>query len=162
MATLIYSACAASDFAGRASVIDGDTLEIHSARIRLWGIDAPEHDQLCRGENSLQYRCGAKSANALDQFIGTRTVACSAVDADRYGRTVASCSVGSVDLADWLFSRGFALDWPRYSKGKYDRAQREAEQAGRGIWAGSFSRPWEYRACIRAGRSIGWCSDEAR
>jgi hypothetical protein len=27
---------------------DGDTIEIHSQRIRLWGIDAPESDQLCR------------------------------------------------------------------------------------------------------------------
>jgi hypothetical protein len=51
---------AADNLAGRASVIDGDTLEIHGTRIRLWGIDAPESNQLCRGEDSLQYRCGAK------------------------------------------------------------------------------------------------------
>jgi hypothetical protein len=31
----------AYDRAGQASIIDGDTLEIHGARIRLWGIDAP-------------------------------------------------------------------------------------------------------------------------
>jgi hypothetical protein len=30
------------------------------------GRDAPESDQLCRGEDSLQYRCGAKAANELD------------------------------------------------------------------------------------------------
>jgi len=30
-----------SDLIGQASVIDGDTLEIHGTRIRLWGIDAP-------------------------------------------------------------------------------------------------------------------------
>jgi endonuclease YncB( thermonuclease family) len=34
----------AADLTGQASVIDGDTLEIHGARIRLWGIDAPETD----------------------------------------------------------------------------------------------------------------------
>ena len=53
------------DLTGQASVIDGDTLEIHGARIRLWGIDAPESSQLCRGDDSLQYRCGAKAANDL-------------------------------------------------------------------------------------------------
>jgi endonuclease YncB( thermonuclease family) len=35
----------ADDLAGQASVIDGDTLEIHGTRIRLWGIDAPESNQ---------------------------------------------------------------------------------------------------------------------
>jgi endonuclease YncB( thermonuclease family) len=32
----------ATSLIGRASVIDGDTLEIHGTRIRLFGIDAPE------------------------------------------------------------------------------------------------------------------------
>jgi endonuclease YncB( thermonuclease family) len=40
----------ADDLTGQASLIDGDTLEIYSTRIRLWGIDAPESTQLCRGE----------------------------------------------------------------------------------------------------------------
>jgi endonuclease YncB( thermonuclease family) len=49
-----------ADLSRQASIIDGETLEIHGARIRLSGIDAPESTQLCRGEDSLQYRCGAK------------------------------------------------------------------------------------------------------
>jgi endonuclease YncB( thermonuclease family) len=48
----------AEGLTGRASVIDGDTLEIHDTRIRMLGIDAPESSQLCRGEDSLPYRCG--------------------------------------------------------------------------------------------------------
>ena len=58
----------ADDLAGQASIVDGDTLEIHGTRIRLWGIDAPESSQLCRGEDSLQYRCGAKAANDLGRL----------------------------------------------------------------------------------------------
>jgi endonuclease YncB( thermonuclease family) len=60
---MLSSVCIASafDLLGQASVIDGDTLEIHGTYIRLWGIDAPESSQLCRGENSLHYRCGAKA-----------------------------------------------------------------------------------------------------
>jgi endonuclease YncB( thermonuclease family) len=38
-----------ADIVGNASIIDGDTLEIHGARIRLWGVDAPESGQLCGG-----------------------------------------------------------------------------------------------------------------
>lgn len=33
---------------GTVSVIDGDTLDMGGAHIRLFGIDAPESDQTCR------------------------------------------------------------------------------------------------------------------
>jgi endonuclease YncB( thermonuclease family) len=151
----------ASDLTGQASVIDGDTLEIHGTRIRLWGVDAPETSQLCRGGDSLQYQCGAKAANDLDAFIAGRPVNCMPISLDRYGRTVATCSVGGADLGDWLVRNGFAMDWPEYSKRKYDDAQREAEHEGRGMWAGSYVKPWLYRVCIRASGSPSKCSDDA-
>ena len=149
------------DLAGQASIIDGDTLEIHGTRIRLWGIDAPESTQLCRGDDSLQYRCGAKAANDLDAFIARRPVNCIPMDLDQYGRTVATCSAGGADLGEWLVRGGLALDWPQFSKGRYDAAQRGAERAGRGIWRGSYVEPWLYRACIRASGNPTNCSDDA-
>lgn len=151
----------ADNLSGQASIIDGDTLEIHGMRIRLWGIDAPESSQLCRNDESLQYRCGAKAANELDAFIARRPVDCSPVSLDQYGRTVAVCSIDGVDLAEWLVRNGLAFDWPTYSKGKYDKAQRDAEHAGRGIWAGSYVEPWLFRACIRQHGRPGDCSDDA-
>jgi endonuclease YncB( thermonuclease family) len=150
-----------AELTGQASIIDGDTLEIHGTRIRLWGIDAPETTQLCRGDDSQQYRCGAKSANDLDAFIGRRPVSCIPISLDQYGRTVAACSVAGADLGGWLVRNGLAFDWPQYSKGKYDGAQRDAEHAGRGIWAGSYVEPWLYRACIRANGRPAACSDDA-
>src|SRR3954466_12281585 len=97
VATVVLFACgpvaAADSLVGQPSVIDGDTLEIHGARIRLWGIDAPESSQLCRGEDSLPYRCGAKAANELDRFVAERPVDCEPVSRDAYGRTVASAQL---------------------------------------------------------------------
>lgn len=151
----------ATDLTGQASIVDGDTLEIHGTRIRLWGIDAPESSQLCRGEDSLPYRCGAKAANELDRFIAGRAVSCEQKSRDVYGRTVATCSAGGADLGDWLVRGGLAFDWPRYSKGKYDGTQREAEHAARGVWAGSYVVPWLYRSCINRGGRPESCSDDA-
>src|SRR6266404_3926190 len=157
------AAIEAGEIIGRASVVDGDTLDIHGARVRLWGIDAPETDQLCRGDDSLPYRCGSASANKLDAFISGRiNSALFAKDVDQFGRRVASCTLDATDLGEWLVVQGLALDWPRYSGGRYSAPQREAERAGRGLWAGSYVEPWLYRSCIRArGRAAG-CSDDSK
>lgn len=144
---------------GKASVIDGDTLEIRGTRIRLWGIDAPESSQLCRGNDSLQYRCGAKAATALDQLIGSKPINCTAISLDQYRRRLATCSVDGTDLAEWLVSNGLAFDWPRYSHGKYEEAERKAKQSERGVWVGSFIAPWLYRSCMKAGGLPSRCSD---
>src|SRR5258707_14413654 len=74
MILLLSSVACANDLVGQASVVDGDTLEVHRTRIRLWGVDAPESSQLCRGADSNLYRCGAKAANDLDSFIGGRSI----------------------------------------------------------------------------------------
>jgi endonuclease YncB( thermonuclease family) len=158
---LLSGVASAGDFVGQASVIDGDTLEIHGTRIRLWGIDAPESSQLCRCEDSSQYRCGAVAANDLDAFIARRPVSCLPLNLDPYGRTVATCSVGGANLGEWLVRNGLALDWPQYSKGKYGEAQRDAERLGQGIWKGSYVEPWLYRTCIRVGGTATNCSDDA-
>lgn len=131
---------------GRASIIDGDTLEIHGQRIRLWGVDAPESRQTCaRGGET--YRCGQEAANALTNWVGQRAVTCTPQGRpDRYRRIVARCSVQGVDLAGYLVERGQALDYPRYSGGAYARQQADAQRARRGVWAGEFQRPWEWRA----------------
>jgi endonuclease YncB( thermonuclease family) len=157
----LWTPALADDLIGQASIIDGDTLEIHGTRIRLWGIDAPESTQLCRGDDSVPYRCGAKAANDLDAFIARRPVSCMPMNLDQYGRTVATCSAGGTDLGEWLVHNGLALDWPQFSKGRYDAAQRDAERAGRGIWEGSYVEPWLYRACIRANGNPANCSDDA-
>lgn len=161
MILLLSSAACANDLVGQASIIDGDTLEVHGTRIRLWGVDAPESDQLCRGADSNLYRCGAKAANDLNSFIARRPVSCTPVGEDQYRRTVAICSVGGADLGEWLVRNGLALDWPHYSKGKYASAQRDADRSGRGMWAGSYVEPWLFRGCVRAGGTPTNCSDDA-
>src|SRR5438477_9387996 len=85
------------DLSGQASVIDGDTLDIHGTRIRIFGIDAPETDQLCRDEDGEHYRCGQKAANDLDAFIRQRPITCVDIDERSFYRTVAVCTIAGVD-----------------------------------------------------------------
>ena len=135
----------AEPMTGRASVIYGDTLEIHGQRIRLWGVDAPEARQPCR-RGGQTYRCGQSAANALSDYVGQRTVICSPVGRpDRYRRIVARCSVAGSDLGGWMVRQGWALDYPRYSGKTYEVVQVEAKNGRKGLWAGEFQAPWEWR-----------------
>ncbi len=57
IALCLLATPALADLAGIASVIDGDTIEVHGQRIRLHGIDAPESRQLCRLDGK-RWQCG--------------------------------------------------------------------------------------------------------
>jgi len=137
---------ASAEIVGRATVIDGDTIEIAGTRIRLNGIDAPESRQTCKRPQGEAYRCGQQAAKALDELVSSRQpIRCAPTGKDRYGRTLADCRAGNIDLADWLVRNGHALDWPRYSGGRYGSAQEEASRARRGVWQGEFVEPWVWR-----------------
>ena len=49
-------------------VIDGDSIEIKKEKIRLFGIDAPEKNQIC-SKNSNSYNCGLTSTQFLKEII---------------------------------------------------------------------------------------------
>lgn len=134
---------------GRASVIDGDTLDIHDQRIRLWGVDAPEARQSCDGADGAAYACGRLSANRLDQHLQDKTVSCFEEDTDRYGRTVARCEVDGDDLGAWLVRQGYAVRYERYAGSAYVLEEGAARQNHAGIWAGAFTEPEEWRRAHR-------------
>lgn len=97
-------------------VVDGDTLrcanvEDASGRVRLARIDAPE-----RGKP------GSEEASEALRTLIVGPVECRSVDADprmkgyqardRYGRVVAKCSSGGLDLGQELLRRGLVRRWP--------------------------------------------------
>jgi endonuclease YncB( thermonuclease family) len=160
MLLLLSGSAMAEDLVGQASVVDGDTREIHGSRIRLWGIDSPESSQLCRGEDSSQYLCGVQAANDLDAFIARRPVNCSPINLDAwpdgcdlFGRRHRSRRMAC--------AQGLGARLASILERRYDGAQRDAECGGRGIWKGSYVEPWLYRACIRVSGKRSYCSDDA-
>lgn len=138
----------AATIAGVASVIDGDTIEIHGQRVRFNGIDAPESRQYCDDAKGFEYPCGRRSAEALDKFLAaSRPVHCAFVAWDRYGRFVGNCTrADGADVAAWMVGQGQALDWPKYSNGAYAAPQARALAAKLGLWVGNFQAPWDWRA----------------
>ena len=90
-------------------VVDGDTIRCNDARVRLWGIDAPE----------MSEPDGHRSRRHLVVLTRGQRVVCRPRGRDRYRRVVARCFVGTTDLACAMVAAGHAKDWPRYSRGFY-------------------------------------------
>ena len=133
-----------ADITGSAQVIDGDSLVVAGVEIRLYGIDAPEYRQTCfrRGR---PWACGVDATRTLRALIASRPVGCRAREEDRYGRTVATCSVDGRDLGAAMVSGGHAVAY-----GAYEQEERAARNAGRGIWSSRFERPADWRAKHRS------------
>jgi len=144
----VVTTMAAGPLVGRASVVDGDTIEIHGERIRFNGIDAPESWQRCIDKAGAEYLCGKVAAEALDTFLAaSRPTLCREVGKDRYKRIVAVCHrADGAEINAWLVRNGYALDWPRYSGGAYAEQQAAAQRDGLGLWQGEFVEPWKARS----------------
>jgi endonuclease YncB( thermonuclease family) len=128
---------------GIPKIVDGDTIRIGSTRIRLHGIDAPESKQTCTA-GSKEWRCGWEATNALANIVGRHWVTCSKRDTDRYGRVVAVCRAGPINLNAWMVGNGWAVAYRRYSI-DYVRDEDDARKGLKGLWRGEFMMPWEWR-----------------
>ena len=142
---------------GDVRVVDGDTLEFEGLGItvRLSGIDAPESRQTCEGADGNRYRCGGDVTRALVQRIAAAPVRCEGDERDRYGRLIATCfTPEGLDLNGWMVEQGHALAYRRYSE-RYVPQEEAAKQARRGVWAGAFVAPWDWRRGERLSGSEG-------
>ena len=125
--------------AGAQTITDGDTLRINGQAVRLYGIDAPE----------LKQRCGAWPAGelaheALSSMVVDREVTCEGKGHDRYGRLLAVCKVGSLDLGAELVRSGMAWAFTRYSV-MYADQEAEARAGNRGVHQHECVPAWEWR-----------------
>lgn len=123
-------------------MLDGDTIDLDGVRYRIHGIDAPETRQTCfRG--GKEWQCGLEASLVMKR-LATGQVRCQGIEQDRYGRTVAKCFAGDLDLGRELVRRGLALAYRRYSL-DYVADEDHARLNRLGMWTGEFIAPWDWR-----------------
>jgi endonuclease YncB( thermonuclease family) len=152
---LMLAACiGAAAPEGRARVLDGDTLIVAGDTVRLFGIDAPEHDQTCKDDTGTDWPCGRVAQATLRQIIGANPVTCTQKDRDHYGRVVATCKAAGRDLAAQMVKAGMALAYRRYSRA-YLGHEARAKAQGRGLHAGAYTAPEVVRKAARHADQAG-------
>lgn len=131
--------------------VDGDTLKFDGTRVRIHGIDAPERKQMC-ARGTIPYACGEAATTALAELIHGGQPECRIVDQDKYGRPVAICYLGQLDIGRWLVEKGMAVADRNYAP-DYVAEEKAAAAAGRGIWSTKFVDPWIWRQQQTADKS---------
>jgi endonuclease YncB( thermonuclease family) len=125
---------------GYGKPIDGDSLWVGAAEVRLKGIDAPEWKQRCQ-RDSAPWNCGEAAREELLHSIGRDDVTCAISERDTYGRMLGRCMAGGRDLNAGMVASGMAVAY-----GNYWNEQAKARAGRRGLWAGDFENPKDWRA----------------
>lgn len=150
--TLLTAIClnvTAADFTGKVvGVIDGDTIDVLDAsktvhRIRLAGIDAPEHSQ----------PFGKRSKEHLSEIVFGKQVTVESNKTDRFERTVGKILVNGIDANLSQVKSGFAWHYSKYAKEQtaldrtiYAAAENSARLSRLGLWRdASPTAPWDFR-----------------
>jgi len=104
-------------------VRDGDTIELGRMAIRLQGLAAPEGDEAG----------GAEAGEAMRALVLGRPLRCQLDGTQTHDRCVALCDLDGKDVAEVMVRQGLARDCPRFSGGRYAKAERRAAADGAAI-----------------------------
>lgn len=139
-------------------IIDGDTVKVDGTRYRLAGIDAPENGQMALDDRGRPFDAGDAATNALANFLNVMQdrgwkahIVWRDGDVDRYRRQLAHIEVvhrdgRTLDVCAWMVAEGWAV--AEYGA-QYRHLEREARRHRRGLWAGEFERPKDWRRARR-------------
>jgi endonuclease YncB( thermonuclease family) len=147
--TICFGLAAQSMSARVVGVTDGDTITVLAPgnvqyRIRLAGIDAPEHNQAF----------GTRSKQNLSRLVFGKTVSLDCGKAESYGRLVCKVLLPGGEDADLdQVKAGMAWHYKQYESEQssadrkaYAAAEDAAREAHRGLWADAHPvPPWDFR-----------------
>ena len=127
-----------------------DVILQNKKKIRFSGIDAPESffrgkKQTCKLKTKKIF-CGEISKKKLTQKIDNQIVKCFIEKSnDRYNRILAECFVNNESLSVYMVKNGYAFDYVKYSKKKYQEYENFAKKNKLGLWKTKFEYPWVWR-----------------
>jgi endonuclease YncB( thermonuclease family) len=124
-------------------IADGDTVDLRldsgMVRVRLHGVDAPEHDQ----------PFGKAARRELSRLVYLRRVEVEPIEQDQYDRLVGRLWLGEMDVNAELLRRGAAWVYRRYAREPdYCSYEQQARALEHGLWGLPTIpavAPWEWR-----------------
>ena len=131
---------------GPARTIDADIIMVGQQRVILWGVDAPERDQLCF-LNEQKWACWDGAKQELDLILSRGEVTCALTGiADPFGRRHGTCTINGEDVGEALVRTGFGRAYVEQTDA-YLATEEEAKAAQVGVWqeGAKVDDPWIWR-----------------
>lgn len=124
-------------------VVDGDTLVVSTGqqeeKVRLLCVDTPESVHSDSRKNTEEGRRAAEFAKELLEDRQVRLLVPPKNDHDNFGRRLAYVFLDGENVNLRLVKEGWSPYYTKYGRspyydGDFRKAEREAEEAGRGVW----------------------------
>lgn len=131
---------------GYAHVITGSTVRVNGINVKMYGIDAPDISQTCADSHGRGYYCGREARTWLQDWINNREVTCHILGKIENGWATGTCFVddNKYDVAAVTVNAGWAVAFTKNTD-VYVDYERQAKANRRGLWAGTFYKPWDWR-----------------
>lgn len=128
---------------GKAQAIKGNILEIEQQKIQLYGIDAPELEQLCYVKGK-PWQCGLTAKQKLAEKIADKSLTCLIREEENERIPLAECFIGKKSLNAWLVEQGWAIA-DRQNSRSFISHEILAQRNQKGIYRSQFLKPSLWR-----------------
>lgn len=129
---------------GSANIIHAHIFYIGGRYVRLFGVDAPDNDQICSDAKGSAYNCGEQAVSWLRGWIDTNPIDCYILKVSPNGYDLATCVWGDYDIGAALVGAGWALANKKESD-IYVPYEVKAQSESSGLWQGTFYSPKDWR-----------------
>ncbi len=128
--------------AAAVAVVDGQTLRVGDAVIRLQGVEAPPRGTTCLGPDQRRFDCGAASAEALARLLRGNPVSCKLYGSDAAGFRQGLCEAGATEVNRAIVAAGWARatgETESFAAARFTAEEGKARAARSGVWQGGPS-----------------------
>lgn len=144
-------------YSGPTEIQDGNIIEVQEIRVHLFGIDAPDLAQKCTLDG-VEYACGLLAHAHLTSLTAGRPILCHVGEVGEDDRPFGRCAQSDIAGGDFaagapvvneqMVAAGWALA-NRDQTSDFVDAENDARANKRGMWAGQFVTPAEWRRGAR-------------
>lgn len=129
---------------GSINTVRANAFYLNGRFIRLFGVDAPDTDQVCSDSNGSAYNCGEEAISWLRGWVDQNVIDCYMLKIEPNGVNLAVCTWGEYDIGAALVGAGWGVA-DTSETDIYRPYEIKAQNESSGLWQGTFYSPKDWR-----------------